>query len=73
MSRRLVNITVNGQNWGQEYVSEEFADGVEAYNFKDSQELSDIMYHVDRCTHKGLYSWCPADTKTLKRYLGMEV
>lgn len=71
--RRHVNITVAGQNMGTQFIDEEFADGVEKYNFKDMKEFSDMMFHIERCTRKGYFDWCPADTKTVKRLLGMEV
>lgn len=70
--RREVSITIQGQAFGTEFISEEFADGVENYNFKSVQEFSDMMYHIDRCTRKSIFDWCPADTKTVKRALGME-
>lgn len=69
---RRVNLTVNGQVIRQEFIDDEWADGVERYNFKDMEELSHVLYHVSRCTRKNIMSWCPADTKALKAYLGME-
>ena len=57
---------------GKEFISEEFAAGVAAYDFKDTKEMNDIMYAVYRCERKGLFDWCPADTKTLKQILNIE-
>jgi len=70
---RRVDIILNGKSIGAEFISDEFADLVANYNFKDMKEVSDILFHVSRCTRKGYFDWCPADTKNLKKYLGAEV
>ena len=72
MARKEVEIKLNGKVIGTEFVSEEFAAGVAAYDFKDTQELNEIMYAVYRCELKGEFDWCPADTRTLKQILNIE-
>ena len=73
MARIETTITVNGKAMGTERVSEEFAQGIANYNFNDMQEVNMILQAEYRCWRKDLFDWCPADTKTLKQMLGMEV
>ena len=53
-------------------IGNEFAEAFQKYNFKDMDEVNMVYQWQGRCTEKGLYSWCPADTRNLKKYLGME-
>ncbi len=71
--RKKVTITINNRSWGTELVSEEFAELIANYNFKDVKEVNYVLQAEDRCRRKGLYDWCPADTKYLKKYLSGEV
>lgn len=73
MARIETTITVNGKASGTELVAEEFAQGIANYNFKDYDEVNTILQAAYRCWRKDLFDWCPADTKTLKQILGMEV
>ena len=54
---RRVDIILNGKSIGAEFISDEFADLVANYNFKDMKEVSDILFHVSRCTRKGYFDW----------------
>ena len=73
MARIETTITVNGKAMGTELVSDEFAEGIANYNFKDYDEVNELLQAAYRCWRKDLFDWCPADTKTLKIRLGMEV
>ena len=64
-------ITVAGKVIGTERISEEFSKGVENYNFKDMEEVNQILYAIYRCERKNIFDWCPADTKYLKNMLGI--
>jgi len=49
MTRIDTRITVAGKVIGTERISEEFSKGVENYNFKDMEEVNQILYAVYRC------------------------
>ena len=72
MRKLLTAITVAGKaNSINEFVDEEFFEAVSKYNFKDGEEVNEIFQALDRCKHKNLFDWCPADTKALKCRLGV--
>ena len=74
MRTLITEITINGTKSPiSEFVNNEFAEAVKAYNFKDDAEVNEVFYALDRCRRQGLYDWCPADTKALKQKLGMEI
>lgn len=69
----LVNITVNGKTQDfKEAVSNEFGELIEAYNFKDYDEVNKVLYWDYRCKMKNYFDWCPADSKALREYLTRE-
>lgn len=62
------SVIMNGEKVDMELIiGNEFAEAFKKYNFKDAKELNELYQAQSRCTEKGLYSWCPADTKWLKR------
>lgn len=72
MRRFISTIKVSGKATPiDEFVDEEFFEAVSKYNFKDSEEVNEIFQALDRCRHKNLFDWCPADTKALKCRLGV--
>lgn len=52
-------------------IGNEWAEAFQKYNFKDMKEVNMVYQWQGRCTEKGLYSWCPADSKNLRKYLGI--
>lgn len=71
--RQRVTITVNNKAWGTKLVSEEFAELIANYNFKDEKEVNFVLHGASICWRKNPYDWCPAQTKFLKEYLSRRV
>lgn len=66
----LVNITVNNVTYDfQEKVSDEFGDLIRDYNFKDMEEVNQVLQWDDRCRLKNHFDWCPKDSEELRKYL----
>jgi len=67
----LVYLTINGikDSTMPEKVSDEFAELIEAYNFKDFEEVNMVLQWEDRCRNRNLFNWCPKDSEELKKYL----
>lgn len=55
-----------------EKASNEFGEAIENHNFDSFEEFQEILLLDDRCRNKNYFNWTPADTKTLKKFLGLE-